>query len=114
MPLYRQLAYQPRPNANLAELPEELFVVQLLALSSRQRLARFVVDNQLHHMATARIEHEGNPMYVLLAGIYADRETAERAAASLRAGDLDVRPWVRALGPLQQAMRRADQTFGER
>lgn len=112
LPLYQELAYQPAVPVALTELPADFYAIQLLALSSRQELEQFVMDNGLHGMAAARIESKGQLRHVLLAGIYQDQATAERAAASLPENLRVMQPWVRALDSLQGAMRRADELLG--
>ncbi len=113
IPLYRQLAHQPEVPVAVAELPADFYTIQLLARRSTADLEKFARQTRLAGMAGARVEYADEPLYLLLAGFYANRETAERAAASLGEYTGEQRPWVRPLGPLQQAMADADKSFGK-
>ena len=109
IPLYQQLAYQPdRPTA-LTDLPGSFYTIQLIALSSKEDLAQFIADNNLPAMSGAAVEKDGERFYALLAGIYTDRETAERAARSLPERISADGLWVRSLASLQAAIARAEQ-----
>ena len=90
------------------DLPAQYFAVQIAASSSLASLDRILVEKRLPGMIVVRIERDGELLYVLLAGVYADRQVADRAAALLPAEIRAMGPWVRQLGPLQNAMRRAE------
>ena len=109
LPLYQQLSFQPdRPTA-LADLPGTFYVIQLIALSTREDLEQYIADNDLPVMTGAVVEKGGERFYALMAGIYTDRETAERAARSLPEELGAHGPWVRSMESLQAAMARAEQ-----
>ncbi len=95
------------------ELPAEFYALQLLAMSTPEELAQFTAERRLSGMASVRVERNGDIYYVLLAGIYENSETAERAAISLEAELDGLEPWIRPLRTLLDAMRRADQIAGE-
>ena len=108
-PLYQRLSYRPdRPTA-LKDLPGSFYAIQVIALSSKEDLERFTVDNDLPPMTGAVVEKDGKRFYVLFAGIYPDRETAERAARTLPEEFSAHGPWVRSVESLQAAMARAEQ-----
>ena len=107
IPLYQQLSYQPDQPTALADLPGSFYAIQVIALSSREDLEQFIVDNDLPVMSGAVVEKDGALFYALLAGIYTDRETAERATLSLPEAISAQRPWIRSLESLQAAMARA-------
>ena len=109
LPLYQQLSFQPERPTALADLPGTFYVIQLIALSTRQDLEQFIADNDLPVMSGAVVEKDGERFYALLAGIYTDRETAERAARSLPKELGTHGPWVRSMESLQAAMTRAEQ-----
>ena len=109
LPLYQQLSFQPERPTALADLPGTFYVIQLIALSTRQDLEQYIADNDLPVMSGAVVERDGERFYALLAGIYTDRETAERAARSLPEELGAPGPWVRSMESLQAAMRRAEQ-----
>ena len=113
IPLYQRLAYQPEVPMALAELPGSFFAVQLIALASREDLEQFIIDNDLPLMSGAVVEKEGKRFFALLAGIYEDRQTAERAAESLPEKLRAHGPWVRSLESLQAGMARAEGLPGE-
>ena len=114
LPLYQRLSYQPdRPTA-LTDLPGSFYAIQVIAFASKEDLEQFIIDNDLPVMSGAVVEKDGELFYALLAGIYADRETAERAVRSLPESMRSHGPWIRTLESLQAAMVRAEQHAGER
>ena len=113
MPLYRRLAYRLDRARPLTELPARFYALQLIAMSSQEELDQFVAERRLQGMTSTRVERNGQLFYVLLAGIYEDGETAERAAISLEAELAGFEPWLRPLRTLQEAVRRADRLAGD-
>ena len=112
MPLYQRLAYRPSGYVRLSELPAEFFVVQLVAVQTREALEKYAARQGLKNMTAARVERDGKLFYVLLLGIYEDRDRADRAAANLPPEFQDFTPWVRSLGSLQEAIGRGDELAG--
>ncbi|MCY4058272.1 MAG: SPOR domain-containing protein [Gammaproteobacteria bacterium] len=113
LPLYQALSFQPERPTALADLPGTFYVIQLIALSTREDLEQYIADNDLPVMSGAVVEKDGELFYALLAGIYADRETAERATRSLPEELSAHGPWVRSMESLQAAMARAEQLAEE-
>lgn len=111
-PLYRRLAYVPAATTPLTELPGDFYVVQLMALSTRARLERFVRDMGLWGLSAARVGKDDALLYVLLLGVYRNRDDAERAAGALPEALAGVTPWIRPLRSLQAAMLRGDRIAG--
>jgi len=109
-PLYQQLSYRPDAPVALLDLPADFYAVQLVAVSSKQTLEQFAAEHQLAGMSAARIWNGQKIFYVLLLGIYEDREHAERAVESLSGPMAELQPWIRTVGSLQRAMRAADAT----
>ena len=113
LPLYRALAYRPERAVRLVDLPAEYFAVQLLASSSKENLERFASSAKIDGLAAARIASSGRLLYILMLGIYPDRDSAERAAAAVPERIRgEVVPWVRSLGSLQSAMLAGDELAG--
>ncbi len=81
-------------------------------MNSLGQLQAFVRANDLEGTRSARIERDGRLYYVLLLGVYATRELAEQAALTLPAPLASGEPWIRSLGSLQNAMRRANALAG--
>ena len=107
LPLYRQLAHSGDAQADLLTLPANFYALQLLAMSSQEALDSFAAEQGLRQTISTRVARDGNVFYVLLAGIYADQDAAERALASLPPAVQALPPWIRPLGLLQRAMRQA-------
>ena len=108
-PLYQRLSYQPDRRTALTDLPGNFYAIQLVALSSREDLDEYIIDNNLPTLPGAVVENDGKRFYTLLAGIYTDRETAERAALSLPPSVRAQGPWIRSMESLQAAIARAEQ-----
>lgn len=107
-PLYRQLAHGGDALPDLLALPAHFFVLQLIAMPSQELLDNFAIEQGLRNTVSTRIARDGEILYVLLAGVYEDQGTAERALTSLPPEVRALRPWIRPLGLLQRAMRRVD------
>ena len=113
LPLYQQLTFQPEGPTALTDLPATFYAIQLIALSTREDLEQFITDNNLPVMSGAVVEKDGERFYALLAGIYKDRETAERAVRSLPDELSAHGPWIRSMESLQAAIKRAEQLSEE-
>ena len=108
VPLYQQLAYQPEDPVALVDLPEAFYAIQLVALRSQTDLEAFVVDHGLPPMSGAQVEKDGGLWFVLLAGVYEDLDTAQRALASLPENLKVMNPWLRPMASLRNAILRAE------
>ena len=87
----------------LGRYPPDSYAVQVIALSSAERLEAFVAANDLWEMVRVENHNGGRARYVLLEGVYPDF-TAARAAARRIAGDGRFEaPYVRTLASLQAA-----------
>ena len=108
----RESAYRPDRPVPLTEVPPDYYIVQLVALGTKEALEEYVTRKALQGMSAARVERGGRLFYVLLLGVYPDRQAADNAAANLppELGEFD--PWVRRLESLQQAIRRGDELAG--
>ena len=107
LPLHEQLSYRPNQDRNLEDLPSNYYTIQLLALSNKSALNKFAARTKINGLSAAEVEKDGSFFYVLLLGVYEDKTTAEKVAQNLPRSLRDVTPWVRQLGSLQDAMRRA-------
>ena len=83
------------------------YTVQLIALESMSAVDQFAAEIGLAGPHRVRIESGGQVFYALLLGAYTDRVAADRAVAGLPGNVQSLEPWVRKVGPLQEAMRRA-------
>ena len=89
------------------EWPAGHYAVQLIALESEQAVADLADRLAIVWLLRARVESGGRLFHVLLVGPYAERRDAETAATSLVQRMPTLEPWVRRVGPLQEAVRRA-------
>ncbi len=109
LPIHLRLAYRPDKPISLLDLPKEFMAVQLLAVSSKEALQDYARTHGLQGMSAARVAAQaGQLRYVLLLGIYENRELAQRAIKDLPPplNVLDV--WIRPMGSLQQAIIAGD------
>lgn len=111
-PAYISLAYHPAEPTALVNLPGDYYAVQLIAMTSQERLEAYIQEHQLQGMSAARVERDGELYHVLILGIYETRQLAEQASenmpAPLNAGE----PWIRELRVLQEAMIRGNTLAG--
>ena len=112
LPLYRRLALKSDHAVNLIDLPSDYFAVQLLAVSNKEALEKFVRDKNIPGLSATRIAYGDRLFFVLLLGIYSDESSARTAAANMPSALNDLTPWVRRLGSLQDAMRLGDDLAG--
>ncbi|MCY3812029.1 MAG: hypothetical protein OXH15_09555 [Gammaproteobacteria bacterium] len=94
---------------SLLEWPAEHYAVQLIALESDQAVAALAERLAIPELLRVRLESGGRLFHVLLLGDYADRRDAEVTSAGMVQRMPSLRPWVRSVGPLQEAVRRAQQ-----
>ncbi len=104
---YQHLAYKPVEETRVIDMPGTLFAVQLLAVSTKQQIEAFAEQHDLYDLTAVRIEQKGQKLYVLIPGVYKNRVDAETAVASLPPAVRAMKPWIRPLEGLQQAMHRA-------
>ena len=91
------------------EWPAGHYAVQLIALESEQAVTGLADRLDIAGLLHARLESGGRLFHVLLLGPYAERVDAADAGASLVQRMPTLEPWVRSIGALQEAVRRAQQ-----
>lgn len=94
---------------SVLQWPVGHFAVQLIALHSDQAAAALAERLAVPELKRARLESGGRTFHVLLLGDYAERRDAEVAGAGIARRMPSLDPWVRSVGPLQEAVRRARQ-----
>ena len=99
----------PAQRVSLLEWPAGHYAVQLIALESDQAVAALAERLAIPELLRIRLESGGRLFHVLLLGDYADRRDAEVASAGMVQRLPSLEPWVRRVGPLQEAVRRAQQ-----
>jgi septal ring-binding cell division protein DamX len=93
---------------SILQQPYAFYTVQLIALQDENSVLQYAQDTGLKYPLYAQIQSKGRTMYVLLLGCYPDRLSAVHAKEDWsRSKNLSVRPWVRQVGPLQDAIRLA-------
>ena len=107
-PAYAALAYRPDEPVRIIDLPEDFYAAQLLAVSTKAQIENFVIEQDLYNMSAARIEREGQILYVLLLGVYETKDRALSAVQQMPDAVRVLKPWVRPIDGLQDAMVRAD------
>ena len=92
-------------SANIFAYPRDYLAVQLLAVSSKQSVLDFISRNDLGDPPYGAMRSKGRILYVLLLGVYPDRAAAEAAIAAMPQTRPPVKPWIRKVGQLQDAVR---------
>ncbi len=90
-------------------LPDDAFVVQLVAMRSASTLDRLINDRGLTNVFPVRIAVDGEVYHVLVTGPYDDEPSAQEFAAVPPDQLQDFQPWVRSVRSLKAAMREADE-----
>jgi len=107
-PSYAHYAYRPSEPVRIIDLPEEFYAAQLLAVSTKAQIEDFVVQRDLYNMSAARIEQDGQILYVLLLGVYESKDIALEAVQHMPQEVRALKPWVRPINGLQESMLRAN------
>lgn len=98
---------QPASDPLLSQ-PADYYAVQLIALQDEDGVVTYARTNGITEPLYTEIETDGTRWYVLLLGVYPDQSSAQAAREDWeRTKALKVKPWIRRLGPLQQAIRTA-------
>lgn len=89
--------------------PKDHYTVQLIALTSKKGIEDYAMIHGVTSPMYVYIKDPNQPMYILLLGTYADQDKALDAKERWqRTHQLKEEPWVRKLGPLQDAINKAD------
>jgi septal ring-binding cell division protein DamX len=100
---------QPTNAQKVLDVPAGYYAVQLIAFNLAEEILAFAVSAGITDPVYVRIQSASSQLlYVLLEGIYQNRELADAGAdewfkANPRAG----KPWVRSIEDLQTSMRKA-------
>jgi septal ring-binding cell division protein DamX len=100
----------PRPQ--LSSLPDDAYVVQLVAMRSAQTLDQLIEARGLTEVIPARVAADGEIYHILLIGPF-DEPGAQEFAAAPPDHLQDFQPWVRSVSSLKAAMREADELSGD-
>lgn len=95
----------PNPDKQgLFSYSDRAWAIQLIALQTEEEVKSFVADHSLDQPSSIRIRSQGSDWFVLILGVYDDREEANQAAQSWADRyQPSSKPWVRPLGPLKRA-----------
>lgn len=98
--------------SSILQQPAGFYAVQLVALQHEYKILKYARAKGLKYPLYAQIQSRGRISYVLLLGVYPDRLSATRAMDEwIGIGNLSVTPWIRQLGPLQDAMAAAEEAM---
>ena len=88
---------------------EQAFSLQLVTLSSKQQIERFVAEEPAlkdHPVAYYRYQKEGQLLYVVTLGVFADAAFAQQVKDSLQLGRVaPEEAWIRPLDEIQAQIR---------
>ncbi len=109
LPTYIRLAYRPSKPVSLLDLPENLVAVQLLAVSTKLALVDYARTHELQGVSAARVADGEELRYVLLLGIYENRDLAQEAIDGMPPPLNELKAWIRPLASLQKAIVGGDE-----
>ena len=88
---------------------EQAFSLQLVTLSSKQQIERFVAEEPAlkdYPVAYYRYQKEGQLLYVVTLGVFADAASAQQVKESLQLGRVaPEEAWIRPLDEIQAQIR---------
>jgi type II secretory pathway component GspD/PulD (secretin) len=90
-------------STDLQDMPGSLFTVQLMTMSSKARMDKYLAEQGLSGLPTMSLRQGDDVSYVLLLGTYKTYAEAESAARNRPAALQDKEPWIRRLRSLQAA-----------
>lgn len=96
-----------RPRVRILAQPRSAWAIQLIATASRDSLERVAEEHELYDHPAVRLANGTNVRYALIWDVYPDRASAEAAMRALPAHLKAMNPWLRPIGPLQDAMNEA-------
>ncbi len=85
------------------------YAVQLIALQTEEEVNAFARDHDIETPNYVMIESQGSLWFVLILDVFAEKSMADQAAAQwIETHEPNSRPWVRPVGTLKEAARRAE------
>jgi septal ring-binding cell division protein DamX len=97
-----------RDGGWLIRQPEDTFTIQLVTLSSAERVRAYLaLQTEGEQFATYRLQRDGRVLHVVVFGVFGSRVEAQAAADRLPGTVGDVRPWVRPMDQVHGAIRTA-------
>ncbi|MBT7333846.1 MAG: hypothetical protein HN856_05660 [Gammaproteobacteria bacterium] len=103
-PPYISLSFRPGKAVPLLDIPPDYFAVQLIAVSDRETLEAYALENGLIGLSATRVRSGKAIFYVLILGVYETKDKAELAVASLSGSMRSLNPWIRTVASLQEAI----------
>ena len=95
-----------RNAAWLLAQPESSYTLQLVSVSSEERVHRFVEQQQNpSDFAWYTVRREDKMLYVITYGLYADVDAARQAAQFMPKEVGNLEPWIRQMKFIQEAAR---------
>jgi DamX protein len=92
----------------LLRQPEAAFTIQLLTLSSAERADAFLAEqNEAEQFATYQLQRDGRVLHVVVFGMFESRIEAQASAENLPDSVGNVRPWVRPMKQVHDAVKTA-------
>lgn len=100
----------PVPADNFLDaFSDDAFVVQLIALQSKDEINAFASNHGLEKPRFIRVRNQESVWYVLILDVFNDRASADAAAAAWEsAHNPSSKPWVRPVASLKAAATRAE------
>ena len=94
-------------SADIFAYPPDYYAVQIVAVQTKQQILDLLGQYELGDPPYGVMKTNGKLWYVLVYGVYPDYESAKMAMSELPPGVLKLKPWVRDMGSLQDAIRAA-------
>ena len=88
----------------ILQAPADWYAVQVIALSKPGAMEAFVEKYNFQDRMQVTIDNKGQPIKLLILGMYQTMEEAVRAVSEIPVG-VGVEPWIRPVGNLQDAVR---------
>ncbi|MCZ6640133.1 MAG: SPOR domain-containing protein, partial [Gammaproteobacteria bacterium] len=102
------VSLESRDASWLMAQPGEAFTLQLVTFSSAERLEAYLAEQaRPDRFASYRLSRSGRILHVVVYGSFATRTQAETESRRLPASVGQVKPWLRTMAQVQDAIRTA-------
>ena len=111
-PPYRSLAHFMDSGQTLLDVPPSFFAVEIASSEMQEEIDEFILRTPSlvrSLLQVVAIAHDGTTRYVVLLGVYRDKNRADVAALSYRNDFEDAATEVHVLGEIQAGIRAASE-----
>lgn len=92
-------------GTSIKNAPNSSYTLQLSSSSNQANLNAWAKKQNVPNYLIYQTERNGKPWYVLVSGVYASKEEAERAVSGLSAGVQSNKPWTKPIHQVKSELK---------